>query len=165
MNWDINTHTVSCCTCESSFVEGTQFISNIVDNDGELERRDYCIPCWEKLDKEESFYFWKSLFSPEKKKKIFIDDDTLMDFFSRLMEEDNENKQNFRYVLSLILMRKKILKFEDVCKEGDREYMIMKDKEEREYRVCDPHLNKETLSEIKQQMSSILHKDFFGQDE
>ena len=165
MNWDINTHTASCCSCESLFDEGAQFISNIVDNNGDFERRDYCMSCWEKLDKRESFYYWKSLFNPGKKKKIFIDDDTLMDFFSRLMEEDNESKQNFRYVLSLILMRKKVLKFEDVCKEGDREYMIMRDKEEREYRVRDPHLNKETLAEVKQQMSSILHKDFFGEED
>jgi len=164
-HWDINAQDVSCCECATPFEEGNCVVSNISEQNGEFKRRDYCQQCWDKVGTKESFYYWKSIFSREKKKSVFIDDNTLMDFFTRLTEEDSEEKQNFRYVLSLVLMRKKILKFDDVCREGDREYLLMEDKEGREYRVWDPHLAKETLADVKQQMSSILHQDFLSEEE
>lgn len=163
--WDINAQGISCCACESLFEEGEYVVSNITEQNGEFERRDYCLQCWDKLDKKDSFYYWKSLFSRQKKKKIFIDDETLMDIFARLTEEDSEERQNFRYVLSLVLMRKKILKFGDVCREGDREYLLMEDRDGREYRVRDPHLRREKLADAKEQMNSILHQDFFSEEE
>ena len=161
-DWDIDTHTVSCAACSTPFEQGEQIVSSIAEKDNGFERNDYCTQCWQQLATEDPFYFWKSVFSPEKKNRVFIDDETLMDFFLRLVEEDSEDKQAFRYVLSLVLIRKKTLTFTDVCKEGDREYLMMRDREGREYRVRDPHLSREMLEDVKQQMNGILHQDFFA---
>jgi hypothetical protein len=161
MNWEIDTHKNVCQSCSREFGEGDSVISNIIDNEGVFIRSDYCDECWNSNTPSESFYFWKSVYAPKKKKKVFVDDEVLMDFFSRLEEEDSEGKQNFRYLLSLILMRKKLLEFADVCKEGNTEYLILRNKNEREFRVLNPHLKKEALEEVKNQMMDIMHQDFF----
>ena len=95
---------------------------------------------------------------------MFIDDETLMNFFVRLEEEDSDIKKNFRYLLSLVLLRKKLLVFKDVFKEGDLEYMVMQDRNGWEYRVLNPGLDKETMSEVKEQMLAVLHEDIFEKE-
>jgi hypothetical protein len=164
MTWKISSNRGVCTGCQKDFNEEEPYISNIVDSEEFLERRDYCIPCWEGIDTADSFYFWKSVFRPRRKKSLFVDDDTLMNFFTRLAEEDSDLKKNFRYLLSLILMRKKLLNFTDVFKEGENEYLVLKGREDREYRVLNPRLDESEIEEVKIQMMSVLNEDLFDEE-
>ncbi len=165
MNWQFGSNDAACSVCARSFAEEETFISNITESDAVMARQDYCEACWEKVDQADTFYYWKTIFRPVKTRNVFVDNETLINFFVRLEEEDSEIKKNFRYLLSLILLRKRLLVFKDVFKEGDLEYMVMRDKEDREFRVLNPCMDKETIETVKGQMMAVLRENVFeGED-
>ena len=45
----------------------------------------------------------------------WCDDDLLLDCFERLQEDSDPARLSFRYVVALLLMRRKRLKFEEAC--------------------------------------------------
>jgi hypothetical protein len=165
MTWKIGANLGTCSDCSRPFAAEEPFMSRIVDTGGLLERRDTCLACWKRLAERDVFYFWKAVFRPTRKKNPFVDDATLINFFTRLEEEDSAIKMNFRYLLALILMRKKLLAFKDIYKEGASEYMVLKDKTEREHRVLNPGMDKETLEQVKTQMLAVLNEDMFRDED
>ncbi|MFC1582031.1 hypothetical protein ACFL4W_00695 [Planctomycetota bacterium] len=165
MNWQFGSNDGVCGVCARSFEEEESFISNVTESEIGMARRDYCETCWEKVDQTDTFYYWKTVFRPVKNRNVFVDNETLMNFFIRLEEEDSNTKKNFRYLLSLILLRKRLLVFKDVFKEGDREYMIMRDKTDQEFRVLNPGMDKETIETVKGQMLAVLRENVFEGDD
>ena len=54
-------------------------------------------------------------------------------------------------------MRKKLLKFEDIQREGDAEVLCLRyPREDRVFRVPDPRLSEEQIEALKEQLSQIL---------
>ncbi len=59
------------------------------------------------------FGYWKSTVpEPNQKKKMFVDDAVLMNLLERLADATEPERLAFRYVLALILMRKKLLRYD-----------------------------------------------------
>ena len=93
----------------------------------------------------------------EHKRRLFADDEVLLDFFTRLEHDTEEQRRHFYYLLALILMRKKILKFEDIERVDDAELLVLYYKpEDRRFRVPDPKLAEEQIEAVKDQLSQIL---------
>ena len=66
------------------------------------------------------FSHWESTVpQPNEKKKIFVDDAVLMNLLVRLADTDQPQRLAFRFVLALILMRKKLLRYEGAQKRPD----------------------------------------------
>jgi len=110
-------------------------------------------------DLERAYSFWKTeIPRPDQPRKVFVDDHVLLDFFRRLAaEEDQPTKRNFRYILALILMRKKILKFKDVERADNREYLVLRrSRTHEEHRVLNPQLTEPELDQVKQELAQIL---------
>ena len=49
---------------------------------------------------------------PGGKRRLLVDDEALLDLFDRLAEDDDARRKAFRWVLGLILVRKKLLRLE-----------------------------------------------------
>ena len=81
-----------------------------------------------------------------------------MTFFERLAEETEQEKINFRFVLTLILMRKRRLKYDSSKTENDREIWRLRvvgvDKQFVE--VINLHLNEEQIEQLSSQIGQIL---------
>lgn len=144
--------------CQADMEEGRIFFSALIDAEFEFQRKDYCSDCWEKKE-EAVFSYWKTRV-PDKDstKKPTIDNEALLQFFQRLEPEIEPAKQNFRYLLGLMLMRKKIFKFEDIEREEDKEFLILRrtGSEER-HRVFDPRLQKDELEKLKDDLYQLLY--------
>jgi len=159
MDWDINKTSLSCAGCEKAFEEEEAISSALFDENGQFMRRDYCIACWEKTDTGKAFGFWRTRI-PRKDARVkrFVDDETLMDFFRRLERQQDLSKRNFHYVLSLLLMRKKLLKFRDVKKtEGGEELVLYSRADDREYRVYNPQLTEEEIQQVRDEIGQVLN--------
>jgi hypothetical protein len=93
----------------------------------------------------------------EQKRRLFADDAVLVDFFLRLEGETEEQRRHFFYLLGLILMRKKVLKFEDLQREGEEEFLCLRyPPEDRTLRVPNPRLSDEQIDALKEQLSQVL---------
>ena len=107
------------------------------------------------------FSFWRARVpGAGEDKKPMLDESVVMDFFLRLSGTDEEKRLNFRYFLALILMRKKLLKFIDVRRRDDKEYLVLKrPREEQEHEVYNPQLDEEQLEQVREDLSQILEAD------
>jgi hypothetical protein len=79
-----------------------------------LCRIDVSHEAWEGGYRPEGLFgFWKSTVpEPNEKKKLFVDDAVLMNLLERLADATEPDRLAFRYVLALILMRKKLLRYD-----------------------------------------------------
>jgi hypothetical protein len=99
---------------------------------------------------------------PEQKKKLFIDDEMLMAFFDRLANETDPEKINFRFVLTLILMRKRKLKYESshIDSTGQELWTLRVTGQDRTETVVNPHLTEDQIEQLSGQMGQILQVEF-----
>ena len=97
---------------------------------------------------------------PDKKKKIFIDDEMLMSFFERLADETAQEKINFRFVLTLILMQKRKLKYtSDAIKDGNEIWHMKVAGQNRSVTVINPNLTEDQIEDLSVHMGEILQVD------
>ena len=99
--------------------------------------------------------------NPDEKKRLFVSDEMLMAFFERLSEETEQEKINFRYALTLILMRKRKLKYDSSRhdEEGREIWTLKVAAENRKVEVVDPHLTEEQIEQLSEQMGQIMQVD------
>ena len=163
MDWNIQRSNRQCSSCSRQFAEGEFYYSALFDSGEEFAREDFCLECWEGSGAEQSaFSFWKTHVAPRaEQKKLFVDDDVLLDFFLRLSDEESEqpdHKVKFRYILALVLMRKKLLRFVDILREGQQEIMLLRyPRADRNFRVIDPGLTEEEADTVKEDLSQVLN--------
>ena len=165
MEWNIQKFGSECGNCRQKFAEGDSLISAIFDRGEQFERKDYCPACWQKVEPEKAhFSFWKThVPTKEEERKLLVDDNVLLDFFMRLANEQGdqpEHKAKFRYILALVLMRKKVLRFLDISREDGREYIVLRyPREKLEFKVLDPGLTEEEADTVKEDLAQILNVD------
>jgi len=158
MDWNIAKSRRECA-CGRELEENETYFAALYEEGEQFVRRDYCLACWEKARAEGGFFsFWRTAIPPrEQKRRLFADDEVLVNFFLRLEGAEEEQHRHFFYLLALILMRKKILKFEDINREEDREILCLRyPREDRVFQVADPKLSDEQVEALKEQLSEIL---------
>ena len=117
--WQVKRTDGVCAQHDEPLEPGQEYMAALIDCGDHFERKDFCLDCWAAYEPE-VFSFWKtSIPMPNEKKKLFVDDGVLINFFERLADEEEPLKIHFRFVLALILMRKRLLKYEDSFKKDD----------------------------------------------
>ena len=94
---------------------------------------------------------------PEQKKHLFVDDDMLMAFFERLEQESEQEKINFRFVIMLVLMRKRKLKYDSTVSRDVAEIWKLRVVGSDQFvEVVNPHLDEEQIQQLSSQIGEIL---------
>jgi|RhiMethySRZTD1v2_1073278.scaffolds.fasta_scaffold1565813_1 hypothetical protein len=78
-------------------------------------RRDLCLECFRELEAgaERPPIFWRGQRRADGKKGLVLDLATLRQMFDRLAEEPSEQARALRYLVALLLLRKRVLKMVD----------------------------------------------------
>jgi hypothetical protein len=158
--WTIDKSLGKCFGTGKDIEAGQEYFSALVQTSEGLQRRDFSVDYWQE-HKPEVFCFWKTRQSrPDEKKRVFIDDEMLMAFFERLANETDVEKVNFRFVLALVLMRKRKLKYDSSKnqdgKDGWRLRIVGTD---TFVEVIDPHLDEQQIEQLTSQLGQILQAD------
>jgi hypothetical protein len=158
--WEINKPLGQCCGSGRKIKYGEEYYGALVETEQGLQRRDFSVEYWEK-EKPQVFCYWKSrLPHPDQKKQVFVDDEMLMAFFERLACETEQEKINFRFVLALVLMRKRRLKYESSKTEDGKEIWCLRVAGDKHIMdVINPHLDQEQISQLSAQIGQILQTD------
>ncbi len=164
--YSVNKTAGQCCNCEKQLEVGVEFVATLKEASEEFLREDFCLSCWENHKdncQPGMLGFWHSkVAQPQEKKKLFVDNELLINFFERLDGSEEPAKINFRFVLALILMRKKLLVYEGSSKMDDGRdtwTMHLKGSEEK-HQVIDPKMDDEKISQVSEQLSEILEGEF-----
>ncbi len=158
--WEINKPLGQCHGTNRKIEYGEEYFGALVATEEGLQRRDFCADYWES-EKPDVFCYWKTkLPEPGQKKQLFVDDQMLMAFFERLEKETEQEKVNFRFVLALILMRKRILKYDETKNVADQELWRLRIVGEKQIvEVTNPHLDEEQIEQLSSQIGEILQTD------
>ena len=158
-----------CCACGRRMQPGEEFVATVREADGaaeeELLREDFCTACWEAAGDEARsapavLGTWRSRVpaTKEKKRRAFVDDDLLIGFFQRIEGAREPARVQLRFVLALVLMRKKLLVY-DRCDRGPdgRDVWTMHLKgEKKTCKVIDANMDEDKIAEASRQLGEIL---------
>lgn len=117
-----------------------------------FERRDYCVPCWEK--KPELFSFWKTRM-PKLEEKRLEDINAMVEFFRRLIEGPLEDpfRAKIAYLTALLLARKRRVRL--VGSAGGR-LKIEKTWDGEAAAIPEPVITDDELAELRTRMEELF---------
>ena len=97
-----------------------------------------------------------------KKPDIVIDETVLIDLFERLAEDDRPQRVAFRYILALVLLRKRTLQLIGREDEDDGEIWLLRFKgtDGEPIRVKNPGIAEKEIHHLSDQLGEILQGDF-----
>jgi hypothetical protein len=165
-DYNISKPACLCQGCSRQLQPGEKFTAALKEaataGGDEYVREDYCQDCWPawqgKLGADILGVWQSAVPQGKEKKKVFIDDDLLINFFNRLENADTPAGVNLRFVLALVLMRKKLLVYDKMEKLDDsQEIWLMRFKGSDEVqRVVNPRLDEQKIADVSMQLGQIL---------
>ncbi len=159
-DWQIEKPAGVCFGTQKEIEPGQDYIATLIEAEDGLQRRDFSLEYWQQQNPQ-VYCFWKSRMAvSDEKKQLFIDDDMLMAFFERLAEETDPEKLNFRFVVALILMRKRILKYDSSQTQDGRDVWKLRIAGSKDIvDVVHPNLTEDQIEQLSGQLSQILQVD------
>jgi hypothetical protein len=159
-DWEIEKPLGRCYGTGKKIESGQEYYGALVETERGLERRDFCVDYWER-EKPSVFCYWKTkLAPPEQRKRVFVDEEMLMAFFDRLAGETEQERVNFRFVLALVLMRKRRLKYDSAAFENEKEIWRLRVTGDKQIvEVVNPHLDEGQIEQLSSQIGQILQTD------
>jgi hypothetical protein len=150
-----------CAVTAQPIAADEKFMAALRETPQGFERIDVSMPAWGDFDRKDVVAFWQTTMPRhEQKKKLFVDDEVLCQLFERLAELAEPAKLNFRFVLGLILMRKRMLIYETTRHEGERELWTVRFKgREDRLDLLNPRLTEEQVGEVSQLLGEILNEE------
>jgi hypothetical protein len=157
-----------CAATGRVIAVGEPYIAALVETeqDERLERRDYSMEAWQSGARPgRLFGFWKgTMESPEGKKRAYIDDAALLDLFEQLEGATEPSRISFRYLLTLMLMRKRLLKHEGTKRGAAGEASVMHVRQVTPagatpaaiVEVIDPGMNDTAVAEAIEQLTAVM---------
>jgi hypothetical protein len=156
-DYQIQGHTRRCAASGRELRPAEKVYSVLVEEAGKLVRRDYARETWTGPPPG-TFSFWIGRV-PEanEARRPRIDDELLVDCFRRMEGQTEPDRVQFRYVVALLLMRRKRLKFEEVKVEDGVEYLHLRCPRTRlQFQVVNPHLTDEQMAAVQDEVFKVL---------
>jgi hypothetical protein len=155
--YEIEANTRRCAVTGRDLKPGERFYSVLLDEGGKFHRQDYSGEAWQGPPKG-AFSFWCGRIpTGEAAGQPPIDDEMLVECFQRLEGDPDPARRNFRYVVALLLMRRKRFKFEEATTAGDQEVLILRCMRTRsQHRVINPKLTEEEMAAVQEEVFRVL---------
>ena len=187
--YDVPRTSGQCAATGRALEPGETYYATLVDVDPEageanalgMARVDISRQAWEQGHRPERlFSYWKTTVpEPNAKKKLFVDDGVLLNLLHRLAEAQEPERLAFRYVLALILMRKRLLRYDGSERrqaeaDGERveqEWWLLTPKkdpskgplgkwdDEQRIELLDPRLDEPQIEQVTRQLGEILQAE------
>ena len=168
-DWKIRSTTAQCGLTDKTFEDGEDFYTCIFDDpesDGFI-RKDYSVESWCRVRGEgpQPFSFWRSTFkAPETEvDHKRIDDTSVEGMLRRFIEEDDSRTEHARYILALMLERKKSLLPTDSKMMEDRKLLFYEHADNGDvFIVADPGLKLDEIEEVQREVAELLAREEAG---
>jgi hypothetical protein len=149
-DYQIQNSTRRCAITGRELKPGERYYSVLLDEGGTFTRKDYSVEVWQGPP-EGAFSFWQSrLATGQGPRRLVIDDELLVECFHRLEGQEETNKLSFRFVLALLLMRRRRFKLEETRREDGRDVLVLRcPRTGARHKVLDPGLSDEDLESVQ----------------
>jgi hypothetical protein len=156
-DYQIQPNTRRCTVSGRELKPGERYYTVLLDDAGRFVRQDYSGEVWQGPPPN-AFGFWCGRVpAGDERRKPQIDDELLTDCLTRLEGQTDPNRVNFRFVVALLLMRRKRLKFEESAREGDDEVLVLRcARSGVRHRVLNPRLTEEQMAAVQEEVFKVL---------
>jgi hypothetical protein len=151
-----------CAATGRTIEPGERFMALLRETPLGMERVDYALDAWPDVDKQNVLAFWQTTMLPPgaETKKLFVDDEVLCTLFERLSDAAEPNKVSFRFVLGLILMRKRLLVYEGSETRNGVDCWVVRFKgRDEKLPLANPHLDDEQVRNVSTQLGDIINEE------
>lgn len=157
LDYQIQPNTRRCSVTGRELLPGERYYTALLEEGATFARRDYSSEAWTGPPTG-SFGFWTGAVpsDPDKHKPRF-DDDLLEECFHRLEGQTDQGKVNFRYVVALLLIRRKRFKLEhSVVEDGVEKIAVHCTRSGARYQVVNPRLSEDEMSRAQEEVFQVL---------
>ncbi len=158
--WEVESTTGRCVVTGRALDEGDEFYTVLFEDGESFRRVDYSLDAWDGPPEGAFCHFRTRVPIKEKRKRLLVDNDVLVNFFLRLANEEEPVRLQFRFVLALILMRKRLIRYEgSTTTDGVEVWDIVLTGDRTRHRVVNPRLTDDQIEGVSKQLSAVLHGD------
>jgi hypothetical protein len=146
-----------CAASGRQLRAGEQYFGVVAIKDDRFVRQDYSPEAWTGAPADAFGYWVGRVPDAGMSARPPMDDDMLLECFQRLEGATEPAKVQFRYVVGLLLMRRKRLRFEEVVKEESSETLLLRDvRSGAKVRLADPALTDEQMKAVQDEVVQVL---------
>lgn len=162
-----------CASTGAKIGVGEEYIAALFESeDGvSLERRDYSMDAWRAGSRPgpqaRMFGAWKAVMpAPNETRQTLVDDESLMDLLEQLAESTEPARISFRYILALLLMRRRLLKYEGTRRDRPdsprglvmlvRRSTKVDEPQAPLIEIVDPGMDDQAIADAIEQVGSVL---------
>ncbi len=161
-DWKISRRHNKCSQTGTKFADGETFYTCIFDDpeSAGFLRKDYSEAAWKELgDTLEPFSFWRSTckYPPVEEEPTVIENESAEAMLRRMVEEDDASTENARYILALMLERKKNLLPVGVKETESSRLLLYEHRATGDVLVVrDPQLKLAEVEQVQEEVSRLL---------
>jgi hypothetical protein len=156
-NYQIHGPARVCAVSGRELKPGEKVFSVLRDENGQFVRTDFAADAWPGPPAGAVAWWAGRVPDAGKPAKPVINDDLLADCFEHLSGTTDPARLRFRYVVALLLMRRKRFKFDDARKRGDKDSLVVRDsKSGRRHEVEDPQLTDPEMAAVQDEVFRVL---------
>lgn len=162
-NWNIRSRAQACAHSAVPFTDGEDFVTVLIEDvkTGELARKDFSLTSWKEVEPTltSPFSFWRSEFTVPKSeaRPEIAEKESAEVLLRRLVAEDSITTENTRYILAVMLERKKQLKQKGIQEAEDATFLVYEHPKSGEiYLIRDPELKLDQIEEVQKEVSRLL---------
>ncbi len=170
-NFSLGRFTAVCASTGRALAPGEPIIATLCDappgdqSGHEFLRRDFSVQAWDSGARPEGLVcFWRTTApDSDQKRRLLVDDDTLAELFDRLEGDDRPQRLAYRWLLCLILLRKRLLRHVRVDRDGETETWLVQKRGMDEtippIRVRNPKIRDEDLQELAEHLGEVMQSE------
>lgn len=164
IDWNIQSRAHACQACQKPFAEKQPFHTLLFDERNGYLRLDICEDCWKAqysqgaVEKKGFVSHWQSVYTPPPAAPPdAIQKDTAESLLRKLVEQNDPTHAGARYILAVMLERKRILKVKaQVVENGSRVFIYEHPKTGDLFSIPDPKLQLDHLEQVQRDVAQLL---------
>jgi len=159
-DWKFTKRGDACAQCQRPFNEGETHVSSLAVEGEAIARNDSCLACWKTRDASADLFFWRTRHSENKPRGLALNLEALEGLFVSLESRAETQLRELRYVLCLILMRKRRLKIERVARTDSGEALVVSRPRRREttFEVDVFDFSPEKIDELRGRLQDVFEQ-------
>jgi hypothetical protein len=158
--WDIQSRANACTACQKQFADKEAYHTLLTMDARGYTRRDLCGACFAGAPREGVLSYWQGEYKlPPPPPPEPIQKETAETLLRKLVESTDPSHTAARYILAVMLERKRILKHRDTVRgESGEELLVYEHARTGEsFTLPDPHLRLDQLAQVQQEVAELLH--------
>jgi hypothetical protein len=163
--WDIQPRADACTACQKPFASKQAYHTLLHMDASGYARRDLCSTCFASAARDGVISYWQGEYKlPPPPPPEPIQRETAETLLRKLVESTDPSHEAARYILAVMLERKRIFRHRDTVREDDGSTLLVYEhaRTGESFTIPDPKLRLDQLARVQEEVTALLHHPTTG---